>query len=389
MDTRHPLAQHDVAIIHLADARFYPLFQRQAFSLRDAGYRVAFVSWERRKGEGQPGWPGIDVYPVTIPAESFSGKLFFVRYMAELTLLLLRLRCRLYQAVDPVALLPARIAAAANHARHNYFSLEYFQGVPQLAGRPLTAAVWRWMERAGLAGCRNTACVCDSMGRLIARDYGIPLPRTIRNVPAAAEYAVPREGRLRTRIGVGPRVPLVVYKGDIAPGRGLALFVEALGAFPAIHFALIGDGPLAAELRARALALGINERVHFVGTVAPADFPAYLVDADLGHVIHENASLNMRITLPSKLFDYLHAGLPVIAGDGPEVSRIVNEHKVGWVTDPGSIDSVKKGIGAFIQALPHRDEYRTRSREAANAFCWEAEEKVYLKWITEALEGAA
>ncbi len=83
---------YDVCIIHLADARFYPFFYRQAMALAEKGFRVALVSWEGSRGDGDPAWPGIDTYPITIEAPAIRGKLFFIRYFFSLTVVLSSLK---------------------------------------------------------------------------------------------------------------------------------------------------------------------------------------------------------------------------------------------------------------------------------------------------------
>ncbi|HMD67397.1 MAG TPA: glycosyltransferase [Chitinivibrionales bacterium] len=383
-----PRMPYDVCIVHLADARYYPFFHRQASALTEKGYRVAFVSWENRRGEGNPAWPGIDVFPITIPAKAIRGKFFFVRYFFSLAIVLLRLKARLYEAVDPPALVPVRIAAGFNRSRYNYFSLEYFQGVDQLVGKPVMRRVWLLLERFGVRRARNVAAVCNSTERLLQKDFGIPHTATILNVPNRSEYAAPPDGRLRRRLCIGSDTPLVIYKGEIAENRGLLPLVRAMEPLSPLHFALVGAGGYREHLAAEAARLGLSARVHFVDPVKSDEFVYYLKDADLGQVIHETRGLNMTITLPSKLFDYVNAGIPVIASDGPEISRIVREFKLGWVVSPSSVESIREALAGFLSAFPDLAAYKKNCLAAAEKFCWENEKKVYLDFMEEAMEGS-
>ncbi len=376
---------YDVCIIHLADARFYPFFYRQAMALAEKGFRVALVSWEGSRGDGDPAWPGIDTYPITIEAPAIRGKLFFIRYFFSLTVVLLKLKALLYEAVDPPALVPARIAAAFHKTRYNYFSLEYFKGVDQLVHKPLMRRVWAALEAIGIARARNVAAVCETTERLLKRDYSLSKTATILNVPARSEYAAQPDGRLRRRIGLNPETPLVIYKGEIAENRGLLPFVRAMEPLMQLHFAMVGAGEYRNKISDEVSRLSLASRVHFVDPVKSDEFVYYLKDANLGQVIHETTGINMTITLPSKLFDYINAGIPVIASDGPEISRVVREWNVGWVVSPSSVNSIRGALADFLAALPNLESFRASCAAAATRFCWDREKKAYLHFMEDAM----
>jgi glycosyltransferase involved in cell wall biosynthesis len=378
---------YDVCIVHLADARYYPFFQRQAQALSEKGLRVALVSWEKSPGLGDPGWPGIDVYAITIKTKSIRGKLFFVRYFFSLLLVLLRLKARLYEAVDPPTLVPARVAARFHGTRYNYFSLEYFQGVDQLVGKPFMRGVWRAIERIGIARAQNVAAVCQTTEGLLKKEFSVSHTATILNVPNRSEYDAKPDGRLRRRLGLKPQTPLVIYKGEIDDNRGLLPFVKAMQPFAELHFALVGNGEFRSIVADLAATLSMTKRVHFVDSVTSDEFAYYLKDADLGHVIHEKRGLNMTITLPSKLFDYINAEIPVIASDGPEIAKVVREWNVGWVTSPSSVERIRAALAQFLNVFPNLEQYRTNCRLAAERFCWEREKNVYVDYINEAMIG--
>jgi glycosyltransferase involved in cell wall biosynthesis len=377
--------KYDVCIIHLADARYYPLFHRQAATLTENNLSVALVSWEGMPGAGDPKWPGIDVYPIFVPGKTINGKLFFLRYFLALLFVLIRLRARLYEAVDPPTLLPARIAAFFHGARYNYFSLEFFQGVDQVVSRPMVRWVWYLLERVGIRHAQNVAAVCETTEHLLKDEYRLTNTATILNVPNMSEYAGAGDGRLRLRLGLQPNVPLVVFKGEIADNRGLVPFVKAMQPFAALHFACIGSGLFRETVARVAKDAECASRVHFCDPVPSSEFVHYLKDADLGHVIHEGRGVNMMVTLPSKLFDYLHAGIPVIASDGPEISRIVRQWNVGWVVAPSSIESIQKAISEFLSEHPDHAALRKNCAAAAKQFCWDREKRRFLDFTEAAL----
>ena len=50
---------------------------------------------------------------------------------------------------------------------------------------------------------------------------------------------------------------------------------------------------------------------------------------DLGLSFEENSCLAYRYSLPNKVFDYIHAGIPVLSSDLPEMSNFIITNKVG------------------------------------------------------------
>ena len=52
--------------------------------------------------------------------------------------------------------------------------------------------------------------------------------------------------------------------------------------------------------------------------------------------------------MPNKLFDYIHAGIPVIASDLPEVAAIVNEYKTGIVLPKYTTQAIAEAMNRLI-----------------------------------------
>ena len=79
------------------------------------------------------------------------------------------------------------------------------------------------------------------------------------------------------------------------------------------------------------------------------------------------------MSLPNKLFDYIHAGIPVVASPMAEVVRIVETWNIGRVVK----DSVPSEIAAAVEAVlaTPTSHWKSRCSEASAALHWEAEEK--------------
>jgi glycosyltransferase involved in cell wall biosynthesis len=103
---------------------------------------------------------------------------------------------------------------------------------------------------------------------------------------------------------------------------------------------------------------------------------AHTRHALVGLTLDKDSNLNYRFSLPNKLFDYLQAGVPVVATDLPEVAAIVREHGCGLVI-PAPEPAI---IAAAVQRLtadPHQhDAMRQRAIFAARSLDGEREKEV-------------
>jgi glycosyltransferase involved in cell wall biosynthesis len=152
---------------------------------------------------------------------------------------------------------------------------------------------------------------------------------------------------------------VLVYVGLLKEFRGLDLVLNAVAHLDAnggtdVHFAVAGDGPHRTELEARCEHLGIEDHVSFVGWIDPGQVPAFLEAGDAGVIPHAVTPLTT-YTVPNKLFDYMLAGLPVLATDMAPVRRIVTEEDCGTILprDPSDAE-VAGGIRRLRRSDPEK-----------------------------------
>lgn len=257
----------------------------------------------------------------------------------------------LYLASD-LYVLPALAAAAERHGGALVFdSRELYAHLDASAGRPLVRATWQAVERRYIRRADAVLTVNDSIADVLASTYRIPRPTVLPNVsdrpsppPSTRlqhELAIPDDGRL-----------LVLYQGLFRDGRGLQGLLTAAREIDSVRLTFIGEGPFEAEMREQALPLGERAIIH--PFVHPTDLPDFTVGADLGACLIEPLTESLRLSLPNKLFEYLNAGVPVLASPLPEIQRIVQAFDVGTLADPA--DS-----GAIVEALHQASSPTARS----------------------------
>ena len=83
--------------------------------------------------------------------------------------------------------------------------------------------------------------------------------------------------------------------------------------------------------------------------------------------------MNYRYSLPNKIFDYLQAGIPVIASNLPEVANIITTHKVGVIIKEVSPELIANAVKDLFNNEDYYLELKNNSKVAALELCWNKE----------------
>jgi glycosyltransferase involved in cell wall biosynthesis len=345
--------------------------RREASALAADGYRVTLLELSPTGGE-LSGVERRSILPhrlVRLLPLRLLQPVFSVAFLVGI----LRERADIVHAHDPATLLPGVVGARLTGARVVYDTHELASGVYYRAG-VLRQVVLR-IERFGIRRANLVVTVSESIASRLTEQYRLKRkPVVIRNfcaLPRPAHSDPP--GGLRQRLGIDT-APLVLHQGAAAPYRGCETLVRALAALPATHLVFLGpsEQPFAERLTELAQHEGVTGRVHFVPAVPLDDLLAHTAEADVGASLFEASCENYRLTLPNKLFEYVAAGLPVLASAVPEVERIVSEHRIGWTVDPTNPAAVGD---ALKTAFAHGDSrsIQARLRDADAVFSWSRE----------------
>jgi glycosyltransferase involved in cell wall biosynthesis len=257
--------------------------------------------------------------------------------------------------------------------------------------RPVAPWVEAVIDGVGVRRAAGVITVSPSIAVWMQRRYRLPCePVLVRNAPVAASRTVDLTeadppASLRGRAGLPATTQVVAYAGRITTARGLEETLDALALLPGhVHLVLLGYGEpdYLAALLARVDALGVASRVHQVGAVAHDQVPAVLATADLSVVIVRPVCLSYRYSLPNKLFESIHAGVPVVAADLPDLAALVRRHGVGEVVDVSSPQQLAR---AMARVLSDPTPYRRAATAAAREVTWAHEEVALLDLYTRVL----
>ncbi|GAA1749520.1 glycosyltransferase [Agromyces humatus] len=244
------------------------------------------------------------------------------------------------------------------------------------ADRPVAKRLEGPMERRGARRAAAVITVSPSIAEWLQRNYSLrELPTLVRNIPPFdGRGPDPSSGRLHELAGLPADARVVVYCGGITFNRGIERVIEAVPHLAqGTHFVLLGEGTevYVGGLRRLIERVGVADRVHFAGAVDSAAVSAALADADVSVALTQPTVLSYEYSLPNKLFESVHAGLPVITSNTKDAAAIVREYGLGQVVDPNA--SPVELAAAIESIVPDAARYREAARAAARELTWQHE----------------
>ena len=309
-----------------------------------------------------------------------TGPLFYLALQWGLVRALRRCRdefdCVAVWANDLDTLWPA-VRASRRWGWHiAYDSHEWFTEAEGLKGRPVRKAIWQWWERRAFRGISSMLTVNVSIAGAYRSKYGLEV-EVVPNVPERAETAVPMP---RSQLGWPEDARVLLMQGAFMDrDRGALDAVRALQHLPDHHLALIGSGPEHDEAPSVAMKLGVSGRLHVHGRMPFEQLRRCTAAADVGLSLDRPTVDNFRFSLPNKLFDYLHAGIPVVCSDLPVAGQFVRTEGIGQVVAPHSDDEdIAKATAAAVLALEAEGVTKAHLSGVAERHHWGAHEQTLL-----------
>jgi glycosyltransferase involved in cell wall biosynthesis len=184
---------------------------------------------------------------------------------------------------------------------------------------------------------------------------------------------------------------VVVFAGAFRAWHGARRLAEALAGLQArghdrLHGVFIGDGPEMAAVRRAAAGL---RRATFTGALPHEAMPAALAAADIGAAPFDPAAHPpLRLGFywsPLKVFEYMAAGLPVVAPRLPRLSRLVEDGVEGVLYDPADPGGLESALLALEDASRRTRMGRAARARAVREYSWQE----HCRRLDEALRAAA
>jgi len=243
----------------------------------------------------------------------------------------------------------ARLLAAVGSARSLDLPLVLWVGLwehPRTLGHRLSHPMTRALYRSADAIVTYGSHVSDFIAREAKRRHGVFVaPQAVDNEFFRRDVPPRDVVALRQELQTGGN-PVVAFVGRLEADKGVDVLLEASARLKLPHHVVIaGSGPRAGDLQVKANALGIGERVGFVGRVEQAQLPALLQASDL-LVLPSISTKRWREPWGLVVNEAMNAGLPVIATDavGAAAGGLVVNDRTGLIVP-------QRNAGALAFAL--------------------------------------
>jgi glycosyltransferase involved in cell wall biosynthesis len=299
-------------------------------------------------------------------------------------------------ACDLPTLKPACILKIKNNAKLIYDSHElYIEGLNQFFPNYYKVGFFKKtlfdislniMEHFGRDAERKMVTQVDffittsnSYKNYFEKNYNAKNIRIVMNCPPLLE----RKGNIdyRKEFNWEPDSFIVIYQGIMNPGRALDKLIDAISICPKkIKLVFMGYGTLEEALKKQTKELNLEDRVKFIGKKSFNELVLYSMGADMGVNLLENLNLNKKLASTNKLFEYLHAGIPILATDTPENKFVLEKYKVGYTTE-NTVTGIAEKILAM--SMENLNVFKDNANKASNEFNWENQEQVILNIFSE------
>ena len=250
--------------------------------------------------------------------------------------------------------------------------------------RPLAELEARNLREASLVVVVSRPLRDSVVAQGVAEDRVLINPNGV-DVDALEPYRLQTPAQWRARLGQ-PEKPTVGFIGTFGLWHGVRLLPAMIEAVPEARFILIGDGGLMADVRAEIAARDVSDRVLLTGVLERARALELLAGCDVCVSPHvPNPDGSPFFGSPTKLFEYMGLGKPIVASDLDQIGEVIEDEQTGLLCAPGDVPAAAAAVERLLsdEALRARLGAAALSK-AAREYTW----KAHARRILEALAGS-
>jgi len=364
---------HLTSVHSLYDIR---IFHKECKSLAQAGYEVTLIA----PHEGDEVVEGVKIGSVPEPKNRFDR---MTRVLWQIYRMAIKEKAHLYHFHDP-ELIVIGILLKLLHKKVIY---DAHEDVPrQMLSKHWIHPRLRSVMAGGATLVEWIGGKCfdgvNAATPTIAQRFPPPKTVTVQNFPFMEELV--QGGSIPYK----QRPPILAYMGGISKYRGAKDMVLAVGLLPPhlqVRLQLAGDfSPIGFEEELKCLPGW--ERVDFLGWQSREQISELLGHARIG-LVTLHPIVNYLTSFPIKLFEYMAAGLPVIASDFPLWQKIVEGAGCGLLVNPLNSKMIAEAVELLLVHPEEAEDMGRRGQDAIRKYYnWDIEAKKLLAFYRTILQ---
>jgi glycosyltransferase involved in cell wall biosynthesis len=307
------------------------------------------------------------------------GVAFYAEFTIRLFFFLLKNKASLLVANDLDTLFPNYYFSKRRKISLIYDSHEIFCEVPELQETPLKKKIWERLEKLIVPKLKYCITVNQSIATWFNQKYKVDF-KVVRNIPDKISV---NKIKTRAELNLPANKKIILLQGaGINIQRGAEEAVEAMQYIDTAILLIIGGGDAISNLELRIKNLELQHKVVMLPKMKPEELYQYTCNADIGLSLDKATNLNYQFSLPNKLFDYVCAGVPVLASPLIEIKSFIEKYKIGVCIENHTAEHIADKMN-YMLTSPDYNVWKANTKIAAQENSWETEKKVWVNLINE------
>lgn len=347
--------------------------------LEELDYEVILLGRKRKKS---PEMPNRNYNTRRMSLWFDKGPLFYLNLNLRIFFFLISKRTKLIFSND-LDTLPACFFAYLfkPKARIIYDTHELFTEVSELKEHPIKRGIWLRLEKWIFPKLKTVITVNESIASIYHQKYKVPV-HVVRNIPLP--YEIQNGAANYKSLGINENDFILIIQGSgLNKDRGIEESILSMKYCERCVLLIVGDGDI---IPAAKILVEENKLSKFVKFFSRRPYPELMKItqmADLGLLMDKAVNQNHELALPNKLFDYLHAGTPILSNRLKEIEKIIVKYDIGIIIDDITPKGIARSIMNFKENHELQQHLKTNCIKAAKTENWLIEKSKLIEAIKE------
>lgn len=205
-------------------------------------------------------------------------------------------------------------------------------------------------------------------------------PEVIMNKPISKSSGIEIPKELKELVDSGNKI--IGYVGSIHDNRGLEQMIEISQEIENVSVVILG---YATSKWGQEFLQKWENKIVWIPAVRPDRIVPIIKYFTIGITLIQNTGLSYFYSCPTKVFEFVVAGVPQLSSHFPEISNLLIKNKfgrLGVVVDPSDRKEIKSAIIKLLSSEKQLSHYRTKCSEIKRLCTWESQENIYVTLVS-------